>query len=575
MSSKNSLWLVVTFCLFLAACGSDTEIASEVQEVTGSVDISEAIAQPEQPPNLLIILTDDLGYTDLGVYGGEIDTPNLDQLARQGLILTDFHNQAVCGPTRAALLSGTDNRNAGGAMHQTPNQQGVQGYESELNEHVAPFPVTLQIGGYNTYMAGKWHLGTEPHQTPNARGFDRSFALRQGGASHYSDGRGMFEWDRVAFYYEDGEHVPVDQLPEDFYSSDFYTDYIIDSIDADAEQDKPWFAYLAFTAPHWPLQAPDELIAKYQGVYDEGFEVVRAQRIARAKELGVIPEEAQMYPRLQISDSWDSYSEEEKRISSKKMEIYAAMIDSIDQNVGRLIDYLKQTGEYDNTLIVFMADNGAEGAIRDPRDNGTDWTFDNSYENMGRVGSHIYYGDEWAQVSVGVNRYYKSSAAQGGIHAPAFIHHPNMSKQGVISDAFVSIIDIAPTFLELAGLEHPEYGYNGRPVEPIQGESLVPLIFEDAESVRPDDFVFGWEIFGHRAIRQGDWKLTWLTSEPAELAQPLAEGADQWALFDLSVDPGETNDLSAEYPGKVEELLLAWDNYVAENGIVLPVRATN
>ncbi len=547
-------------CVVLAACSHVDSNELLDTQAAKSVDAR---------PNILLIVADDLGFTDLGAYGGEINTPNLDQLANDGLLLNDFHNQAVCAPTRAAILSGADNHNAGGAMHQAANQKSVAGYESYLNEDVVAFPALLQQGGYNTYWAGKWHLGKEAHQTPNARGFDRSFALMEGGASHYEDGRGMFEARRVAHYVEDG--VPVDKLPEGFYSSNFYTDYIIDAIDADKSSDAPWFAFLAFTAPHWPLQAPDDAIAKYKGQYDEGYEVLRANRIAKAKELGVIPEQAQMYPHLERVPRWESLSAEEKAVSSKEMEIFAAMVDVVDENVGRLIDHLKASGDYDNTLIMFVSDNGAEGSDRNPGDNGTDWTFDNSLENMGRINSHIYYGAEWAQAGVGVGRYYKSYSSEGGTRGPAIIHHPKQLNKGQISDAFTSVIDIAPTFLQLAGVSHPEYGFNGRPLKPIQGESLVPLVFDGAESVRADDFTFGWEVFGHRAIRKGDWKLLWLSATPAERAQPLAEGADRWGLYNVAVDPGEVNDLSAEKPELVAELLEAWEAYISDNGVVLPV----
>ncbi|MCL4157918.1 UNVERIFIED_CONTAM: hypothetical protein GTU68_002347, partial [Idotea baltica] len=326
---KVSYGISLGLLLLLSACSQQTSQVSD-----------SASANTDDRPNFLLIVADDLGYTDLGVYGSEIETPNLDALARDGLILTDFHNQAVCAPTRAALLSGTDNRNAGGAMHQTPNQRDVPGYESYLNEDVVPFSEQLQNGGYNTYMAGKWHLGGESNQTPNARGFDRSFALMQGGASHYSDGRGMFANQRVAFYKENGESIDNTTLPEDFYTSDFYTDYIINSIDQ-GNTEEPWFAYLAFTAPHWPLQAPDEYVEKYKGVYDDGYEALRESRIESAKALGVIPANAPTYPQLERLQGWDTLSDEEKAISAKEMEIYAGMVDSLDENVGRLIDHLK------------------------------------------------------------------------------------------------------------------------------------------------------------------------------------------------------------------------------------------
>lgn len=564
---RTSWGLFCASIILLAACNSSTEVALEKPEVDSAV--SEPLIEESSKPNILLILADDLGYTDLGVYGSEINTPNIDQLARDGLLFTDFHNQAVCGPTRAAILSGTDSRNAGGAMHQSPNQLGVPGYESYLNQDIVAFPALLQVGGYQTYFAGKWHLGKEEHQTPDARGFDRSFALMEGGASHYSDMRGMFHYLREAGYYEDGERLT--ELPSGFYSSDFYTDYIIDSIEQGRSEGDPWFSYLAFTAPHWPLQAPDEYIEKYDGVYDVGYEVLREQRIARGKELGVIPSEAKTYPRLEIVEAWDSLTEEEQRDSSKKMAIYAGMIDSLDENVGRLMDYLEDSGQLDNTLIVFLSDNGAEGAIRNPGDNGTDWTFDNSYENIGAVGSHVYLNAGWTQASIGVMKQYKGFSSEGGTRGPAIIYHPEITKGGQITDAFASVVDLAPTFLEYAGIDHPERGYNGQPLQALQGKSMLPLIFEEAESVHPDDFAFGWEVFGHRALRKGDWKILWLTSQPSERAQSLAEGADKWGLFDMVNDPGETTDLSEEYPDVMADMLNEWDSYMAKNGIVLPI----
>ncbi|MDG2089124.1 MAG: arylsulfatase [Arenicellaceae bacterium] len=557
--------LICTSVIVLTACdtGSQTETQQVGTQVTTTATAPEGVGDLERSrPNILLIVADDLGYTDLGVYGSEIDTPNLDQLANNGLILTDFHNQAVCAPTRAAILSGTDNHNAGGAMHQSPNQRDVAGYESYLNEDVVAFPALLKQSGYNTYWAGKWHLGDEPHQIPHARGFDRSFALMDGTASHYSDAkRGNF--DSSVEYFED-ENL-VEELPVDFYSTDFYTDYIIDSIDKDSASREPWFAFLGYTAPHWPLQAPDAEIAKYKGYYDNGYEELRENRITKGKELGVIPLEAEMYPRLGVVAAWDSLSDEEKAISSKEMEVYAAMVDVIDQNIGRLIDHLKAIGQYDNTFIVFISDNGAEGLERA----GQGW--DNSLENMGRISSYVSYGPEWAAAGVGVMRYFKSLSSEGGTRGPAFIHSPEVSKKGQISDAFVSVVDLAPTFLELAGVEHPEFGFNGRPLQPLQGESLLPLAFGDADAVRSDEFIFGWEVFGHLAIRKGDWKLLRLTSKPSEARQPLAERADKWELFDMRVDPGETNDLSAEFPAKVAELQSAWQKYSSTNGLIVPI----
>ena len=539
----------------LASCGGETD-----PEIIAASDVIKR-------PNILLIVADDMGYTDIGVYGSEIDTPNLDQLASDGLILTDFHNQAVCASTRASLFSGTDHHNAGGAQALADNQRGKSGYENFLNEDVVSFVTLLRDAGYNTSFAGKWHMGTEPHKAPSARGFERSFALIEGGASHYSDARGLNPNRKVVHYAENG--VPVKQLPKDFYSSNAYTDYIIKYIDADTGDDKPFFAFLSFTAPHWPLQAPDEYVSKYKGVYDDGYEVLREQRITEAKKLGVIPADAIAYPRLQQVPTWQSLTVEEKKFSARKMEIYAGMVDALDKNVGRLIAHLKDIGEYDNTFIVFLSDNGAEGADREPGVQGPDWSFDNSFDNIGKINSHVYTGASWAQASGGVMRQYKMYSTEGGNRGPAFVHYPKMTKQKMISNAFSSVVDLAPTFLELAETTHPVRGYDGRLLKPIQGVSMVPLVLGDSESIRPDDFEFGWEIAGHRAIRKGDWKLLWLSSESSYGVDPI-KSADHWGLYNVTVDPGEVNDLSDSEPERVAILLQLWEDYVIKNGIILP-----
>jgi arylsulfatase len=553
MQKHHNIWVpMYSLALFLSACGGG---ASNENGKTGPV--------PSRP-NILFIVADDLGYTDLGVYGGEIETPHLDQLAKAGLMLTDFHNQAVCAPTRASILAGTDNRNAGGAMHQTPNQIGVPGYESHLSRDVVPFSDLLRQSGYITYFLGKWHLGSEPDLLPNARGFDRSYALMEGFASHFHD-KGRFRPDQLGTYYEDGKFV--ENLPEGFFSTDFYTDLLIDYLDSDIDSDKPWFAYLAYTAPHWPLQAPDEYLDKYKGVYDEGYEVLREQRIARGKERGVIPQEAKMYPRLPTVPPWNELSEEEKAVASREMEIYAAMVDGIDQNVGRLLSHLKAIGEYNDTLIVFISDNGAEGVDRGGPARG----WDNRLENLGRMNSYVYYGEKWAQAGVGVGRYHKSLSSEGGSLGPALFYHKDLTKKGEMNDEFMAVTDFYPTFVELAGASHLKAGSDGKPLHEVQGHSLLPVLFGDENSVRAEDFTYGWEVFGHRAIRKGDYKLLWLTSKPSERGQYVPELADQWGLYDLSVDPGETNDLSDSHPEIRADLLKEWDAYLEKNGIVLPV----
>lgn len=542
--------------LILSGCSPTNE---------GGNNLSEDSDLPTKRPNILLIVADDLGYTDLGVYGSEISTPNLDKLARDGLILTDFHNQGVCSPTRAALMAGTDNHDAGGAMHVYPEQKGTIGYVPGLRPEIVSFPNILSANGYQTYFAGKWHLGAEPERRPTARGFDRALALMPGGASHYSDMRAMFSSAPPKVSYTlDGELL--DSLPEDFYSTTNYTDFIISAIEQGQNADEPWFAELAYTAPHWPLQAPREYIDKYKGRYDEGYGVLREERIERAKALGVFPAQAEAYQTLDTVQPWESLTDEQRAFSARKMEIYAAMVEVIDVNVGRLIDHLKETGQYENTFIMFISDNGADGALHP---SGEDETYDNSLENLGLINSHSYYGAGWAGAGVGIMRYYKTYASEGGTRGAAFVHYPSHGVQGKLSDAYASVIDIAPTVLDLANVSRPEM-FEGRPVQPFQGQSMVPLIVGSADSVHAPDALFGWELFGNRAIRQGDWKLTWLTSNSPLPKLPKPLESDQWGLYNMSTDPGEVNNLSSEHPEIVERLLVAWDKYVRDHNVILP-----
>ena len=523
-------------------------------------------------PNILLIVADDLGFTDIGAFGGEIRTPNIDALASAGLRLTDFHVGATCSPTRAMLLTGTDHHLAGlGTMieHRAPNQVGHPGYEGYLNSRVVSVATLLRDAGYHTYMAGKWHLGMKPGQTPDARGFEQSFVLLQGGASHFSDARGLVPKVPYGLYRENGR--PVEKLPDDFYSSAFYADRIIQNIEGDRRDNKPFFAYLAFTAPHWPLQARAEDIDRYRGKYDEGYAVLRERRLQKARQLGVVSGSAEFVSAMDASATWAGLSDEERKIEARKMEIYAAMVDSMDQHLGRVLQYLKDSGEYDDTLILFMSDNGAEGADRRKLPGVADWlesSFDQSYENMGRKNSYVYYGSGWAEASMGPFKMYKSFLSEGGIRSPAIVSYPRTSRGGRVNHSFASVLDIAPTLLEVAGVAHPGLHYQGKDVLPLSGKSMVGLINGTVQSVHDKDHVMGWELFDHRAVRKGPWKLLRLSSAPDWLVEP--PNADHWALYNLSDDPGETNDLSGERPELVEQLLDHWQDYAAQNDIILP-----
>ncbi len=518
------------------------------------------VEEPARPPNILFILADDLGYADLGAFGGEIPTPNLDRLARGGMLLTDFHTSMTCAPTRAMLMAGMDNHRAGlgiqGATRRD-DQRGQPGYEGHLNLRVAALPELLAEAGYNTYMAGKWHLGSEPATGPAARGFHRVFASLDG-AAHL----GPWDWrgPQDARFFDGHEIVTVG---EDWYSTRDYTRKMIDYIGQDRAGDKPFFAYMAYTAPHWPLQAPKESIAKFKGRYDAGYEALYAERFARQKELGLVPKDAEPIDDARFNPRWKDLSAEEKRFASRRMEIYAAMVSDLDTYVGELLAYLEQIGELDNTFIAFSSDNGAEPDRRDLNDPiapHVGKAYDHSLDNIGSATSYVMYGANWASASASPWHRHKFTAFEGGTRVPAFAWHPASIEAGTRSDATVTIMDLLPTFLELAGTQHPGTTWRGRDVLAPQGRSLLPLLRGEASTVHPEQGEFGWELSGHRAVRQGDWKIVWDQAEPQDRRR--------WQLFDLATDPFEQRDLSSANPDKASQMLEVWSRYERANGVI-------
>ncbi|HTX95583.1 MAG TPA: arylsulfatase [Mycobacterium sp.] len=519
-------------------------------------------------PNFLVIVADDLGFSDIGAFGGEIDTPNLDRLAYTGLRLTDFHSAPACSPTRAMLLTGTDHHIAGvGTMLEVavPGFRGAPGYEGYLNDRVVALPELLRDAGYLTLMSGKWHLGDTIERSPWVRGFERSFALLPAGASHYGPAAGGGFLPAPTLYTEDDRFATVG---DDFYSSDFYTDTLLRYFWERAEDDdRPFFAYLPFQAPHWPLQAPDESIAKYRGRYDAGPDALREERLTALKRLGLCPPDVEAHPFVADgAPEWADMTAEQRAHSARSMEVYAAMVDRMDWNIGRVIDYLADTGQLDNTVVIFLSDNGAEGAIvevmplRGPQIVAQIEKYcDNSLDNLGRPTSFIWYGPRWAQAATAPSRLHKAFTSQGGIRVVGFVTWPGFARQREIGTAFSTVMDIAPTVLELAGAAHPGAAYRGREVVPMRGRSLVAYLSGDTETVHDARTGTGWELFGRRAIRQGDWKALYLLP-------PYGPG--RWQLYDLASDPGEIHDRAASRPDKLAELLELWDRYVEENGVI-------
>jgi len=517
----------------------------------------------------VLIVADDLGFTDLGCFGSEINTPNLDALAYAGLRSTSFHTAPTCSPTRAMLLTGVDNhRNGYGTMEGdwAENQKGVRGYEGYLNFDVVTFPKLLQSNGYHTSIAGKWHQAfpaDDESLWPDKRGFDRSFSILQGGAGHFDDMQPMFSFYKKSLYFEDS--VILDSLPKGFYSSDFYTQKAMEYISESVKENKPFFSYIAYTAPHWPLQIPDEYIDLYKGRYDKGYEAIAAERIDNGKKLGVITENTPVPELTPNVMPWEELSSEEKAKSSRTMEVYAAMVERLDANIGQIIEHLKSINQYENTLIIFMSDNGAEGNninnIVDTREWVSD-NFDNSLENMSRPNSYIFTGPSWAQVSSLPFKWYKGFSTEGGVRSPLIISHPKWkSNAKKISNEFISVKDLAPTILDFADIQHPDTIFNGRKIYPMDGTSMISWLAGKREYAHKRNKAHCWELYGRRAVLKGDWKAEYYD-------QPYGKGV--WELYNLKEDPTQIIDLSLNEPDKLAELKVDWAEYAKLYKLTLP-----
>ncbi len=524
-------------------------------------------AEIDHRPNILLIMADDLGYTDLGVFGSEIRTPNIDLLAKTGVSFRQFYAAPTCSPSRATVMTGVDNHlNGFGNMgeHLAENQRGKPGYEGFLNGRVVTFPTLLRGAGYHTYMAGKWHIGSAEQSRPENRGFERSFALMQAGASHFSDKARLVSIYKETVYREDG--VIVEALPKDFYSSEYFADKTIDYIDSNLADGRPFFAWLAFTAPHWPVQVKDEHLDLYAGAYDAGYDEVREQRLLQSSKIGFVPSEMDSVVRVPTAQPWDSLTVDEQQQSIRSMEIYAAMVERMDFQAGRVIQYLKDSGVYENTVVIFMSDNGAEGNDRMRAYDNRTWVprnFDVSYENIGKRGSYAMQGPGWGQVSSGPLRFFKGYVTEGGLRVPFIVRAKNTVQPGRTTDALATARDIAPTILGWAGIAARDIEISGYQKQNHQrtGKSLSGVLNGNAEIIHSAKTDFGWELFGHKALRRGDWKILWADGR---------NGSNDWQLFNISDDARETVDLRNQFPDKFDELMLGWEAYAKENNVIEP-----
>ena len=516
-------------------------------------------------PNFLVIVADDMGWSDIGVLGGEIRTPTIDALARRGTVLTDYYVAPTCAPTRSMLMTGVDNHQAGLGVQsglRAPNQVGIN-YQGQLHHGVVTVAEALSASGYQTFMAGKWHLSGTVEQAPGNRGFQRSFALLNGGASHFADQLLITPAEPVQ-YAEAGR--PVEALPDNWYSSIGYADKILQYLDG-REREAPFFAYLAFTAPHDPLQVPDDWLDRYSGEYDMGPVATRQARADRQKALGLIPEQAGLweYPKYPgwfpgHAAPWEDRSEEQRRKDARPMEIYAAMVELMDRQIGRVLAYLDAQAELDDTYVVFFSDNGASspGPMVYPGVTRT-WlaeNWDKTHKDPGGPRSFTTLGREWASAAVTPWKLYKNSVSEGGIRSPLIVSGPGVSA-GVFSNALAHVTDIVPTVYELAGIEPGSDPLFEDKVQP-QGMSLMPVLTAQSASGRTST---GVHLFGNRGFRRDRWKIS--NTQP-----PLSTG--EWELFDLSRDPGEVNNLVVERPDILNELLSGFEQYRDTHEVILP-----
>ncbi|QJD92609.1 arylsulfatase [Duganella dendranthematis] len=627
------LGLSITSALILAGCG-DSAAPPEIAAAPAPV--------VKKKPNILYIMADDLGYSDIGAFGGEIETPNLDALVKQGRLLTNHHTGTVCAITRAMLVSGTDHHLVGEGNMGAPNDErkGLPGYEGFLNESALSFAQLLRDGGYHTYMAGKWHLGsaiaggavTTAGKTPDQWGFEHSYALLAGAASnHYAH-----EKEGSSNYTEDGKFVQPGQPgqpggtgAEPFYSTDFYTKRLISYIDQHKADGKPFFAYAAYTSPHWPLQVSEPWLSKYKGKYDAGYDAVRNARIARQKQLGLVPADfkpyegapetlaatpatsgygkagakyinanngvAQGYTEYgagKVNKKWGSLTALEKKAQARYMEIYAGMVDNLDHNIGLLIQHLKDIGEYDNTYVMFQSDNGAEGwpidSGADPKAtdeaNATEPVYSAlGTDNGAQAAKRLQYGLRWAEVSATPFRLTKGYAGEGSVSTPLIVKLPGQTARLPNLSALTHVTDNTATFLALAGIPLPSEAapkavdaagvdhnlgkvvYNGRNVYPVTGKSLLPLLEGSVQAVRSDPL--GHESYGRAFLISGDgkWKALW--NEP-----PVGALDGHWELYDLTHDRGETSDVSAQNPAVTSGMVLQWQQFMTHVGGVEPLK---
>ncbi len=492
--------------------------------------LTGAAAAPRKRPNILVIMADDMGFSDLGCYGGEIATPNLDRLAGGGVRFTQFYNTARCCPTRAALLTGLYNHQTG--VGHMVNNRGFPSYQGYLNDRCVTFAEALRPAGYSALMVGKWHVGENRPHWPTDRGFERYFGLISGGSNYFrlDPGRKMALDDQ-----------PFTPAPGKFYMTDAFSDHAVKLIDEYGRKPKPYFLYLAYTAPHWPLHAWPEDIARYRGRYMKGWDALRRERHERQMAMGLVDRRWPLTPRDPLAPAWDAAANKDD--FDLRMAVYAAQITRLDEGIGRVMAKVRELGQAEDTLVLFLADNGgcAEEKIAGERP-----------APAGPADSFTSYGRPWANASNTPFRLYKHWVHEGGIATPLIAHWPAVIKQrNSITRQPGHIIDVMATCLEVAGAGYPKT-YQGRDILPLEGKSLLPVLKGGRR--RGHDALF-WEHEGNRAVRQGKWKS-------------VSRHPERWELYDLEADRTEMNDLAARHRDRVKSMTAAYEAWARRCGVV-------
>ena len=526
--------------------------------------------QKTKRPNVVVILTDDMGYSDIGCFGSEIRTPTIDKLAANGMAFTHFYNTARCSPTRASLLTGLYPHQAG-MGHLSSENFKEEGYADDLSKNAVTMAEVFQQAGYATYMTGKWHIAKninsdgDKSNWPMQRGFQRFFGTLNGAGSFYDPGTLISNNTFIA-------------PPKNFYYTDAISDTAVKFI-RENPKEKPFFFYIAYTGAHWPLHAPENEVQKYKGLYDKGWDATRQQRFEKLKKLGIISDKAVLTERGVAIPEWKNEPMKEWQV--RRMEVYAAMIDIMDQGIGRIISVLEKKGELDNTIIFYMHDNGGcaeplnsnqkEIPPTDEQKIGKVYAADSVFAGKqpvytrdgkfirsgkgvmpGNADSWVAYGEEWANVSNTPFRLYKHWVHEGGIATPMIVHWPKgISAKAKISNQPSHLIDIMATCIDIARIDYPKK-FNGNTIQPYEGKSLLPA-FNNKTIKR--EFIF-WEHEGNRAIRVGNWKLV---SQTKKNKVVRAADEDAWELYDMDNDPSETNNLAIQFPAKVKEMAAMWE----------------